>query len=686
MRIFLLSMLLLASGYMLNAEPVNEKEAAVVALNYYSLVAEKTGQVEISSVDYIIRNNDTLIYLFYFGSEGFIFISAEDAAYPVLGYGDKATAWQEAHSSVKGWMERNLREISHIRKNNLDASSEIRDMWRSLKDNSYKASKSTAEPLLSCTWNQDWPYNAMAPADQFGPGGHAYAGCVAVSMAQLMYYYRYPLSGLGNHDYYHYKYGILTADFSAANYEYSKMTDDPSGKENDEIAELIYHCGVAVEMGFGANGSGASMYQAATALTSYFNYADSAFVGLKDDFTDNQWKNMIRNEIDHNRPLMYAGFPQNGSGHAFNLDGYQGADHFHFNWGWSGSFDGYYYISALSPGSQDFSYGQLAIFHMVPANAYPQHCSSPRLLSALSGSFEDGSGHYPYQNNADCSWLIKPTTPVDHIQLEFSRIQLQNGGDSIRVYDGSDSTAPLIAAFSGDTAVGTIYSTGSQLFITFSSDSSIREKGFHANYKAILPVFCNSMTVLSDESGTISDGSGAYPYNNNTFCKWFINPQGAGSIEAEVVMLDTYNSDDFLAFYDPSGSPGTLLGKFHGNLQNFKVHSPTGQMLVVFSTNSDNTADGFELNYTSSAVKVEEFNKDDVLIMPNPSDGSFVIEVPSYMDYQSIQLLNPEGQFIRNLPANRPLQLSLNPGLYLVRIHAKQTMIIRKLIISANER
>jgi hypothetical protein len=54
-------------------------------------------------------------------------------------------------------------------------------------------------------------------------------------------------------------------------------------------------------------------------------------------------------------------------GHSFVCDGYQG-DYFHFNWGWGGACDGYYYLHDLTPGLRNFNDDQMAVFSIRPGD------------------------------------------------------------------------------------------------------------------------------------------------------------------------------------------------------------------------------------------------------------------------------------------------------------------------------
>lgn len=64
-------------------------------------------------------------------------------------------------------------------------------------------------------------------------------------------------------------------------------------------------------------------------------------------YTDEEWIEIIKNEIDNKRPILYVAYDDEdaNSGHAFVCDGYDGDNMLHFNWGWGGDSDGYYNVN-----------------------------------------------------------------------------------------------------------------------------------------------------------------------------------------------------------------------------------------------------------------------------------------------------------------------------------------------------
>ncbi len=108
------------------------------------------------------------------------------------------------------------------------------------------------------------------------------------------------------------------------------------------------------------------------ALQTYFDYKTSLHCEERVNYSNTQWMNMIKADLDAGRPVLYAGFGT-GGGHCFVTDGYDNNNFFHFNWGWGGMDDGYFEIDALNPGnlgigggSGGFNANQQAVFGIEP--------------------------------------------------------------------------------------------------------------------------------------------------------------------------------------------------------------------------------------------------------------------------------------------------------------------------------
>jgi hypothetical protein len=178
-------------------------------------------------------------------------------------------------------------------------------------------------------------------------------------MAQVMKYWNYPASGSGFHSYNTNNYGTLSADFGGTAYDWGSMPNTVSSS-NEAVATLMYQCGVSVDMNYGVGSQGGSgayvvtsqspvQHCAEYALKTYFGYPNNLQGVVRANYSEDQWVNLLKSDLDASRPIVYAGFGS-GGGHCFVCDGYDQNDFFHFNWGWSGYYDGYFSINALDPG------------------------------------------------------------------------------------------------------------------------------------------------------------------------------------------------------------------------------------------------------------------------------------------------------------------------------------------------
>jgi hypothetical protein len=93
-----------------------------------------------------------------------------------------------------------------------------------------------------------------------------------------------------------------------------------------------------------------------------------------------------------------------------------------------------------------------------------------------------------YLNNMDVQWLITPGNGQP-VSLYFDFFETEESGDFLTVYDGGDTTAPVIAVFSGELgATDTLLTASSdQMFITFTSDGQGTAPGFLGRYCTVAP-------------------------------------------------------------------------------------------------------------------------------------------------------------------------------------------------------
>jgi len=699
----LFTILLVITGF---SNPVGQDEARRVATNFYY---ERVNQfnstpyrsIHVAETFPVISDGLTLYYVFNMEPAGFVMVSANDGAIPVLAYSFNSKYYHENQPpNFRDYIQYYKDALREVITKQLPADQDIQAAWLHYSamdvNNLDIFSGKAVEPLISSIWDQDFPYNSFCPADPAASGsynGHCPVGCTATSMSQIMHYWRHPHQGQGAHGYGS-PYGYLFADFGATTYDWDAMSNDEK-LEDDAIATLASHCGISVNMNYGPNGSGAQVSTAASALKSYFKYASSTqFVTRLGYPNNNTWANLMKTSIDAGRPVQYAGFPQSGPGHAFVCDGYQGngayTDYFHFNFGWEGAFNGYYLLSNINPGGENFNFGQQAVINIVPDGAtYPYFCTGNTVLENTDGTLDDGSGPVdPYQSNANCSWLISPNDLVSKITLHFVYFDTEANQDILTIYDGENSSAPVLGTFSGTSIPADVVSTGDKLYITFVTNGSNNGKGWLMEYQATVTPYCISSTTLTDESGSFDDGSIGYQYHNQTLCKWFIKPTNAKTVTLTFSDFSTELTNDIITVYDLVTS--TVLGTFSGSSIPDPVTSENGKMLLVFQTNKTIRGEGWTASYTITVGQEENQLNNSFYLYPNPVDEElhfgFELKQAGHID---INLVSAQGKVVYSQQLNgfsgsldRTLDVTGYPqGVYILRIRSDHGVINKKVII-----
>ena len=329
------------------------------------------------------KGNNTY-YVFNKGNEeGYLILSADDCMPAVLGLVEgNSFDYDKLPDNMKWWLSQyDVSISSYSAKGRKYASS-----------STAKKAKKDIEPLLGdIQWNQWAPYNMLCPV--MGKM-EAPTGCVATAMAQVMGMWQWPKRGYGKNEYQmfapsydeegNYVHGELTMarDFTQSKYKWEKILPQYDGYESEEenlaIAQLMYDCGISINMEYKSSGSASDLPEVVNALVKNFSYDKNIRIEYRKFYDDDVWENMLYENLSKGMPLVFSG--QDGKtffeGHAFVCDGYMvDGNLFHFNWGWGGNADGYFFLSGNGNGDDDegldeeclYNKAQNAIFNIKPS-------------------------------------------------------------------------------------------------------------------------------------------------------------------------------------------------------------------------------------------------------------------------------------------------------------------------------
>lgn len=353
-KLILLGFFALFIGFGAKADPITFESAKQTATRFYSVQIQPNGAKSLPDFTCVYPKNGKSVsavpyYIFNAGeNQGFVIVAGDDNARRlVLGYSDKGRfEMDNMPDNVHFWLDFYAHTMDLAAKSGIKAAEPA----------DFSKAEVVKEPLLDkISYNQDAPYNELCPIDP-NTGKRSYSGCVATALASVARYYQYPEKGQGSITYIS-NGQELSMDFSQNTYDWENILEAYNGslssytqEQRTAIATLMRDMGYAVKMNYTSSASGAVRDNTVVGVVDYMGF-DSIVNFRERDLYDNddQWKAVLKENIDNGQPLYYSGYGD-GGGHAFVCDGYNDADYFHFNWGWGGYCDGYFTVENLDPG------------------------------------------------------------------------------------------------------------------------------------------------------------------------------------------------------------------------------------------------------------------------------------------------------------------------------------------------
>lgn len=355
LHIQFLLVLLLALGYSpLQAKRITQWQAQQQAYSFWGKQMPQKARAKSRTATTASRSD--AYYVFNNDAGGFVIIAGDDAVTPVLGYTSTGSFDAEnLPDGLKDLLKSYERQIAALGDNYVANQTATKAAF-------------TGENLLNTAkWNQGNPFNKYTPNNYV-------TGCVATAGAIVMKHHGYPAKGTGSHSY-TWNGKTWTANFEHT-YDWASMPAKYDGTNDaafDGVARLMADLGVAVEMQYNKDGSGAYIGNLITAMQKYYGYSKLTYLASIDDMEAEAWNAKLRGEIDANRPILYSASDASAGGHSFIIDGYKD-ESFSVNWGWGGYCDGFYKIGALNPESagkptgDKYNVSQSAVFGMEPSD------------------------------------------------------------------------------------------------------------------------------------------------------------------------------------------------------------------------------------------------------------------------------------------------------------------------------
>ncbi|MFA4852665.1 MAG: thiol protease/hemagglutinin PrtT [Bacteroidales bacterium] len=431
----------LLTGIKIYSNPVDTVLAKIVAKNYFEFLNPAKTGISIQNTITKYYNGYPSYYIINFANGGYITISANDAAIPILTYSYNNTFNEnDFHNpAYLDWMEDFSIEIDSIRIENLDNSETIIE-WNNIFNKNFNQNKSakSIQPLLTTLWGQTWNnnggypgYNYSCPSSSGCDDDKCDAGCGPVAMGQIMK-----------------KWHPENTPYDWCNMP-DMLTNNSTTAEVNAVAGLLRACGDAANVNYcvaeWAGGCATSLWppdNARDAFVNNFSYSTDANLDRRFYYSKKKWIEKLETDLDNGRPVMYFAWPCPGvfwNGHEFVIDGYNEDDKFHINWGWHGSDNGYYEIGGLNPqGMGSYNCKQRAIFKLHPDEQNTVICIDCNEIISVSNIVTSNNPYNP--NFPMITWsgispfynyipFINPTRPF------LSNIITENGETRLEYFD-----------------------------------------------------------------------------------------------------------------------------------------------------------------------------------------------------------------------------------------------------------
>ena len=314
------------------------------------------------------KEGEILAYRFDLQPQGYLVLTADQSFPPVIAYsftGNFCIADHHANPLEDILMQDIEARLAHLPDMENKTKEDNRYQWNILINDIIQ--KHTFEQWppqgststggwLETNWKQSAPYNNFCPLDEV-TGLRSVAGCPAIALAMIIHYQK-NLNGTqfsDDDDYYHNYSGRqywIDDDHHEMDFpsfpNLNEYFDSIAVKfpayiplNTNEIAALVFSCGVAAHQVYTSNVSGT--FGVNQAYDAYLRFGYSEAVLIYD--SDTSFYTHMKHNMMGGMPVHLAVLSSTGQGgHNVVTDGYNTDEYYHLNFGWGGSYNGWYLL------------------------------------------------------------------------------------------------------------------------------------------------------------------------------------------------------------------------------------------------------------------------------------------------------------------------------------------------------
>ncbi len=265
------------------------------------------------------------------------------------------------------------------------------------------------------------------------------------------------------------------------------------------------------------------------------------------------------------------------------------------------------------------------------------------------------SGHYSDDENGFITVL--PVSPEKKVQLDFDEIDIEEDHEWLYVYDGSDTTSPLIDIYSGTSYPETLKASpdnlSGALTIKFTSDeSSSANSGFSARISCFTPV----------SSITISGGNISLPIDSSLKLTASVYPE-----DADDISITWSTSDPSIVSIDEMGN---IKAVGYGSAK-ISAKSNDGYAVAEIDINVHELTSTRQQNLSGKFV-----------VFPNPASDK--VKLISHFQNLKVMIYDSAGKVKHRTTVENDGEIditNLSEGIYFMEVEGEGFLEFQKLSI-----
>lgn len=309
---------------------------------------------------------DESVYLLRKGTEGFV-APADDTMTPCLAESDEVDYTLNLPPCLEDQLDEYAKEVEWWQSIgcHLPVEAAVEESEKAVVSNDIPA-------LIKTKWNQTSPWNQNLTFE----GKKCLVGCVPISIGQLLYYwaqkgYRRGCTASASYKTKTNLYEVAAMEpVTVFDFDHMVVGKPTTTEAKKAVADMLEHIGKAIKADYKPTSTGVYLNDYEKQLKSVFRLGDNITHIYASKLGLATFCERIRKELESGRPVMMSGYNSSYSGgHSFLCDGYRAEDDkFHYNWGWGGSYNGWFKMGALTPNSsRNYSYYKHAFLGIQPA-------------------------------------------------------------------------------------------------------------------------------------------------------------------------------------------------------------------------------------------------------------------------------------------------------------------------------